>query len=340
MAALALTKLDTVSAKVADASVYQTPLQVENTPLRTTGGHTWPAARALFEFIAKTDGLGLADFLRSRSRMEEDGRHGEEQAAITSEYISKDLNILELGSGCGWVALNLAYSSLVAGGRYSGRQSLRLAITTSEQPGKACEWLQHNIERHAETLATLASKASLFTTNTDTSTDISSTSCSSSPPPVVAVPLDWQNPDLSFLEDLEGDDHKEANLNSSSSKKLDFLIGSDLIYNEIGSRCLPKIVKSLLEQTGASHFLYSHTFHRYDHLDKEFLEVCEAEGLQARELETMYRKLDFGGRIVEHEVPIQEEFEQEIFPEKRIAILKITLAKADNSLGVEAAGGA
>jgi hypothetical protein len=51
------------------------------TALRTTGGHVWNAARALFQFLAHTHVPGI----------EEDG-----------------VTVLELGAGCGWLGLNVA----------------------------------------------------------------------------------------------------------------------------------------------------------------------------------------------------------------------------------------
>lgn len=61
----------------------------------------------------------------------------------------------------------------------------------------------------------------------------------------------------------------------------DFIVGSDLIYNEVGSRCLPRVLAALAGSTTC--VLYCHTKHRYDLLDAEFFEQLAACGLEAWE---------------------------------------------------------
>ena len=119
---------------------------------------------------------------------------------------------------------------------------------------------------------------------------------------------------------------------SNSSPPPHLIIGSDLIYNELGADTLPVVVETILRWAAASSsspssssigsgngggregeeqvqqhtyinkkdgrvqeqeeeedvrcccFLYSHTFHRYDHLDERFLEACAARGLRVQEI--------------------------------------------------------
>lgn len=99
------------SAKQQEVALLQW-VQVESTPLDTTGGHTWRAA------------YRLADFL-------------EAMAAQLCLSQPGGVTLLELGSGCGWLgctlARNLPPSSLVV---------------LTEQAG-GLEWLAHNLHRNA-----------------------------------------------------------------------------------------------------------------------------------------------------------------------------------------------
>lgn len=58
--------------------------------------------------------------------------------------------------------------------------------------------------------------------------------------------------------------------------------GSDLIYNEVGSRCLPRVLGALAGPV--TRVLYCHTKHRYDLLDLEFFEQLDACGLDCQEV--------------------------------------------------------
>lgn len=81
-------------------------VNIQNSPLESTGGKVWPASRKFEELIGKMD---------------------------FSSY-GNELNILELGSGCGWLGLTLA-------SKYSN-----WGVTLSEQLDfGALEWLRHNI---------------------------------------------------------------------------------------------------------------------------------------------------------------------------------------------------
>lgn len=95
----------------------------------------------------------------------------------------------------------------------------------------------------------------------------------------------------------------------------DYIVGSDLVYNEIGSCDLPRRIKDLVSSHYGSFMLYAHTFHRYDHLDKEFLENLDKIGLEVFELDPKTGAPN----------PVSEEFFAELFPEKRIALLYIAM---------------
>jgi len=93
---------------------WKMDVEVENTPLTTTGGHTWRAAYRLADYLsASAPHLGLD---------------------------APGVNILELGAGCGWlgatVARNLPNAALVC--------------LTEQEDGGACDWLRHNIQTNRE----------------------------------------------------------------------------------------------------------------------------------------------------------------------------------------------
>ena len=84
-------------------------VEVENTPLATTGGHTWAAA------------YRLADYLFA--------------AATEVGLNNPGVRILELGAGCGWLGTTLARNLPHAAA----------VCLTEQEEGGACDWLQHNV---------------------------------------------------------------------------------------------------------------------------------------------------------------------------------------------------
>lgn len=86
---------------------YPGGLNLESAPLESTGGKIWDASLRTYDFIA-----GVV------------GRY----AGGTS------LNVLELGSGCGWLGLRLA------------KECSNIRMVLSEQPEYgALAWLEHNL---------------------------------------------------------------------------------------------------------------------------------------------------------------------------------------------------
>ena len=265
-------------------SVYYARIRTDNKPLITTGGHTWEAAHELFAFLAQVDILGI--FAHDENGSQQRG-----------------LRLLELGSGSGWLGLNLAeifraHALSVSSREKERRDTDTLHITLTEQPGEALEWLIHNVDRFGP------------------APGHGSTVC------VRAQSLDWAMQDFGEGYDV------------SSYEQTDLILGSDLIYNEIGATCLPRIVKQLLTlmmprfsavnrclvRSISPYFLYAHTFHRYDLLDERFLQECEQIGLVVQEV---------ADAVTWQLVPVNEVFCEEIFPEKRIAILHISLETAN-----------
>jgi predicted nicotinamide N-methyase len=123
------------------------------------------------------------------------------------------LSVLELGAGCGWlgmtVAQNLANSSV---------------CVTEMEYGGALEHLVHNVNlnrslHHMENLNVAACDWSLWL-DSDEAPPTESTE-EDSPCPKADTPTSKQ-----YL----------------SSRKWDLILGSDLVYNEVGIKMLPKAV--------------------------------------------------------------------------------------------------
>jgi predicted nicotinamide N-methyase len=78
-------------------------------PLETTGGHVWPAARHLAEFLEhEIDKLGLG---------------------------TPGLSFIELGAGCGWLGVTLVRNV----------ESIRSMWLTEQEYGGGVSWLTHNV---------------------------------------------------------------------------------------------------------------------------------------------------------------------------------------------------
>ena len=122
------------------------------------------------------------------------------------------LSILELGAGCGWLGMTLAQNLT----------SASVCVTEMEHGG-ALEHLEHNVRlnrtRHPmENLRVAACDWSLWLDSTsDCESDVQEG--------FVAAP----NVD------------KQTSKSDLSSQKWDLIVGSDLVYNEIGIKMLPKV---------------------------------------------------------------------------------------------------
>ena len=87
-------------------------VRTENAYLTTTGGKVWPAARSMFKLVEEK----VVEALENRGKQ-------------------TPLRILELGSGCGWLGMNVC-------ARFGSSVEV---VMTEQENGGACEWLQHNL---------------------------------------------------------------------------------------------------------------------------------------------------------------------------------------------------
>lgn len=114
--------------------------------------------------------------------------------------------------------------------------------------------------------------------------------------------------------DSEGPSRTEccSAIDSSSSEQWDFIVGSDLVYNEIGCRLLPRTLSALMSDK--TKVLYAHTKRRFEMLDSDFLENLEAEGLQLEEVREPWASSP---------PPSPEPFAS-LFPDMRIVVWSIS----------------
>ena len=101
----------------------------------------------------------------------------------------------------------------------------------------------------------------------------------------------------------------------------DVLVGSDLVYNEDGVRYLPRVVRHFLtSQKRKTYFLYAHTKYRYELRDMALWKEFDTCGLEVEEVR------EEGAPSP----PSSPEPLTQLFPEKRIAVLRITLRVAES----------
>lgn len=107
------------------------------------------------------------------------------------------------------------------------------------------------------------------------------------------------------------------------AQRWDLIIGSDLVYNEVGVGLLPRVMARLAAvncgtETPPPQLLYGHTRGRFELYDAAFLENLAGAGLVVAEVEA-------GGRAVPV-LPGCAELE-ELFPELRPVVFRIQLAE-------------
>lgn len=210
---------------------------------------------------------------------------------------AEGVKVLELGAGTGWLGVTVARNLPAAA-----------LVCLTEQEG-GLNWLRHNVELNRQRglpLGNVAVQACdwLEFGPPDQQPGSSSGGGSSGdaePQPPSTQPLQ-QQPDTfqdcvpsaaapAALTLPPAISSQPAGLPAAAggqapvdlrSVRWDFILGSDLIYNEIGSRCLPRVLAALAGPSTV--VLYCHTKHRYDLLDLEFFQTLEACGLQCQEV--------------------------------------------------------
>lgn len=159
-------------------------------------------------------------------------------------------SVVELGSGTGFLGMSLARDFALS----------EIVLTEMVQDG-ALQWLDRNVQKNREAGLDLA----LLSTTA----------------------LDWSWADDSNNGAVDEPDSDASAAREASeaifTRAWDLVVGSDLVYNEIGVYMLPKVLRRLLVGSGSAsttRAYYAHTLNRFEFLDRDFLKALTAEGLQ------------------------------------------------------------
>ena len=225
------------------SSVWAYDIASDHKPLTTTGGHVWPAAQR------------LAEFLESESPM-----LGLDRMGVT---------VLELGAGVGWLGITMARNL----------PGLACMLLTEQEQGGGVTWLRHNVEINHDTPNVARS---VFVAPCDWGVFLSGRGPDGERKPEEAsgggTPEESSSGHvLSQRTALESfgpapqiqESSSHCLLPASSVGRLDpvmgrpwdFIIGSDLIYTEEGCRTLPRVMQALATR-GHTQIFYCHTKHR------------------------------------------------------------------------------
>ena len=217
------------------------------------------------------------------------------------ELLASKPSVLELGSGTGFLGMSLARDV----------ETRRIVLTEMVQGG-ALTWLERNVRRNREAglpLETLSTAA-----------------------------LDWSWVDAddvdatpsAAVEEESGNDTHGVNAKAILDDAWDVIIGSDLVYNEVGARMLPKVIARLLGSSSkhAAVCYYAHTLNRFEFLDKDFLEALKEEGVRCvkvwPEAEASSSSSDEAGGDGNGEEEFT--FSGELFPEQRVVVFRMDVA--------------
>ena len=187
------------------------------------------------------------------------------------------------------------------------RFSVEQMVLTEMVHGGALDWLEHNVERNRQ--AGLELQA------------------------VRTAALDWSWVDKGAALDKTG----EQALAELLATQYDYVIGSDLVYNEIGVEKLPRVIAALASN-GRARVLYAHTLNRFEFFDRDFFEALATAGLECMEVWPADGELvtDFGSaaadrndeaaRCAEEEAE-QDGFSGELFPEQRVIVIEMRMRR-------------
>ena len=231
----------------------------------TTGSRVWDAARALRAYIVHD--------------------------AVARERVIERAHArtIELGSGCGFLAFEIARVKTNEGEVRATETSARGAVA----------WLAANVQANAlEAMRRGTTPGWKFAR-------------------LSVREMDWVEFARAFEARREGGGGaREREAETADDERWDVVLGSDLVYDDAGTHALPVVIYALLKSRDAVCY-YAHTKHRYDGLDETFFEQCARRGLDVEEMRQPG---------VRTPPPSPPPFES-LFPDQRIAVYRITRAK-------------
>lgn len=272
---------------------------IETATKQTTGGHVWEAARTLLAYLHATPGA-----LQAIGDGDGDGDNGGDGDGESSSVDAQPgLRVLELGAGTGYLSMHVA--------RDFGDKVSTL-VATEMVEGGALRWLEQNVERNRSAGHAL--------------------------PALRTAPLDWNWVVEQCDEDgadgggralvvptVEGDDAQRSDGARALCSSFDLLLGSDLVYNDSGVYMLPRVLRALLRRgPPGAHALYAHTLNRFEFADHDFFKELKRAGLACTALwpeGEPQRDDEADGEDDD------EGFSGELFPEQRVVIYRICLAR-------------
>lgn len=245
------------------------------TTANTTGQLTWPAARALAAFLDASDAL-------RRAR-----------------------EVLELGSGNGWLGLAVL--------RARGARDVRVTMTETTEGG-ALRWLEARARANAawgRIEGDDGARARCRALNWNAfSSDAAASDAGDAGDGEEGANADARG-------SARTEDETPLTADSPELADVDVVLGADLVYDDAGVVALPRVVKALLSRArSGAVFYYAHTKHRYDGMDLDFFANVSANGLTCEEVRP---------RGAPSPPPSPPPFET-LFPDQRIAIYRIALA--------------
>eukprot|EP00802_Teleaulax_amphioxeia_P026183 Tamp_27197.p1 GENE.Tamp_27197~~Tamp_27197.p1 ORF type:complete len:270 (+),score=56.00 Tamp_27197:109-810(+) len=200
------------------------------------------------------------------------------------------LKIIELGAGCGWLGLTIARNL----------PSASVCITEMEEGG-ALEHLEYNVALNPmDNVSTAACDWALWQETAHKSDNATGGEggAHTNPP---------------------GGGRNSADFKMISSTKWDLVIGSDLIYNDIGVLWLPRVLNDLIGQDGVAY--YCHTKNRLPMADVDFILQLSSLGLACKETREKGAETP----------PPSPPFFESLFPEQRIQVLRIERAQSEEA---------
>ena len=255
----------------------------------------WPAARRLLEYFeAVADDIGLS-------------RPGAQ--------------IVELGAGTGWLSVALA----------KNLPNAERVVATEMRAGGALRWLRRNVRANEriDTLATEECDWSTYLGGEPTKSGYGDDVAND-----VAPATDAPRPETEKSEtetETETETARSASASSSpstlDSTAWDFIVGSDLVYDDSGVALLPRVFRRLLDNAHANAraatdrgeknappaAYYAHTKYRYELRDIEFFAEMSRRGLVMTEVREPNAPSP----------PASPEPLSQLFPEKRVAVFRI-----------------
>ena len=137
-------------------------------------------------------------------------------------------------------------------------------------------------------------------------------------PRLSTAPLDWNW--VAHAENEGSIKQHESDRRILYSVPFQLVLGSDLVYGEMGVRTLPRVIRELL-RAGAegAYALYAHTLNRFEFVDVDFFRALRFVGLTCSPVWPQS----------EEAVDREEAYSDELFPEQRVVVYRISLKSSN-----------